>query len=285
MQNPRHVRPTRKVSRRDLLIGAGIAGIAGAGVICGGASTILLALLNRNNPSEAIATQVAANPTATIAEAIQESAIAPAVIPKAEWGGLEPNHNARNERGFFDAEKNPYGWREYEQALTEVYRTVIIHHAAFWDGSDGATLFNIQNLHRLTNGWADVGYHYLIGKTGIIYEGRRINARGAHTAGYNYGSVGVCLLGNFEEEIISIAQLQAARTTVNWLAETLQLTHLAAHKDFNSNTVCPGADTLQYLDSLASGAGLAYGIEGYRPPADLIETAENSPGCACGQHV
>jgi hypothetical protein len=34
-------------------------------------------------------------------------------------------------------------------------------------------------------GYADIGYHIVIDSFGVLYEGRVLNARGAHTGGHN----------------------------------------------------------------------------------------------------
>ncbi len=58
----------------------------------------------------------------------------------------------------------------------------------------------VQNLHMDVNGWADVGYHFLVDKLGNIFEGRQGSMtsipRGAHD-GANNSSFGFSTLGYF----------------------------------------------------------------------------------------
>jgi N-acetylmuramoyl-L-alanine amidase len=47
------------------------------------------------------------------------------------------------------------------------------------------------------NGWADIGYNFVVGEDGNIYEGRGWNAKGAHAPAYNGRSIGICIIGDF----------------------------------------------------------------------------------------
>ena len=43
-------------------------------------------------------------------------------------------------------------------------------------------------------GWADIGYNFLVGEDGNVYEGRGWTLAGAHTYGYNSQSIGMSRL-------------------------------------------------------------------------------------------
>jgi len=62
--------------------------------------------------------------------------------------------------------------------------TVIIHHTvtpACTTLTDCcARIRAMQNHHMNTNGWLDIGYNFLTGEDGHVYEGRRWNCVGAH---------------------------------------------------------------------------------------------------------
>jgi hypothetical protein len=187
------------------------------------------------------------------------------IISRAAWGAVEPDHDAPGEHGFFDPISNPEGWLVYEQPLTEILRTLIVHHSAL-PVSDGPR--EIQQLHMQQKGYADIGYHFVIDAAGQLYAGRDLNVRGAHTGGANTGTVGVCLLGNFENTAPKTVQLETLQALGMNLAATYGLTHLAGHRDFQPNeTVCPGAQLEPLLPDLAAALGLNYGTSGYVRPA------------------
>jgi len=262
-----------RLSRREFLaLAAGGTGGVIACVCTGIAAGIGYWLLNREEKSEVI-------PLATSAVNrvdVNKQIAVPHIIFGQEWGAAAANHEAKNEKGFFSAE-NPDGWRIYSEDLREIYNTVVIHHSVIDEGDDLASLKEVQRLHQIDRGWADVGYHFLIGKEGSIYEGRPLNVRGVHVAGYNTGTVGVCLIGNFMEDTLSDLQTQATDAIVQWLAVRLQLTHLAGHRDFNGQTVCPGDNLVTYFETWAANAELKVGIDGYIAPAET----SHAGFCSC----
>jgi len=88
---------------------------------------------------------------------------------------------------------------------------IIIHHSATKQG-DAETF---RRAH-MANGWRDIGYHYVIGNgtysgDGEVETGRPENESGAHCSadGMNFKSIGICLVGNFDIDKPSIAQMEA----------------------------------------------------------------------------
>lgn len=141
----------------------------------------------------------------------------------------------------------------------------MVHHSAL-PLSDGPR--EIQELHMQNKGYADVGYHFLIDENGIIYEGRPINVRGAHTGGFNTGAVGVVLLGNFEEIEPTQSQLSSLTELNRYLKTAYQITHLAGHQDFQpGETLCPGRNLEPLLPGLANELELVFGTAGYVGPS------------------
>lgn len=71
---------------------------------------------------------------------------------------------------------------------------IVIHCLATPEGRhvDVAT---VRNWHVRNNGWADIGYHFLIWVDGTIEVGRPLAKVGAHVAGYNARTIGVCYVG------------------------------------------------------------------------------------------
>ena len=190
----------------------------------------------------------------------------PVIISRSEWGARPLDPDAPQEYGIYDPEANPEGIFIYNEDLKDVLNTIVIHHSAY----SGAGPTDIQNLHKDGRGFADVGYHFMIDSEGIIYEGREINIRGAHVQGFNNGSVGIVLLGNFNEDEPSKTQLTSLWKLVDTLRTTYDIHYLAGHRDYPNQspdgTECPGDNLYPLLQGQAREMGLKYGIEGYEPP-------------------
>jgi N-acetylmuramoyl-L-alanine amidase len=52
----------------------------------------------------------------------------------------------------------------------------------------------IERMHR-ERGFLKIGYHYVILRDGTVQKGRQDSEVGAHVAGHNTGSLGICLVG------------------------------------------------------------------------------------------
>ena len=49
-------------------------------------------------------------------------------------------------------------------------------------------------------GWSDIGYHYVIRRSGVVEAGRDWKRMGAHARGHNRTSIGICLVGGNDAE-------------------------------------------------------------------------------------
>ena len=187
-----------------------------------------------------------------------------ALITRVGWGAGVANWETSSEAGIFDEKSNPGGQLIYSEPLPDWLNTLVVHHSAL-EYLDGPR--EIQRLHILQNGFADIGYHFLVDGLGQVYEGRPLNERGAHTGGFNTGTVGVCLLGNFEVVQPTQAQLNSLQALATHLRETVGITHLAGHRGFQPKaTVCPGENLWPLLADIAVDAELLWGIDGYVVP-------------------
>jgi len=88
---------------------------------------------------------------------------------------------------------------------------IIIHHSATAQG-DAETF---RRAH-IAKGWRDIGYHYAIGNgtyssDGEVETGRAEAEDGAHCSadGMNRKSVGICLVGDFDKQKPTPAQMEA----------------------------------------------------------------------------
>lgn len=141
---------------------------------------------------------------------------------------------------------------EYEERpSTEM---IVIHHAGFPDGDKDSSAEDIHKFHQEVNGWAGIGYHYVIRKDGTIEQGRRPLAVGAHAYHHNKNSVGICVAGNFEVAKIKSAQLDSLKLLTAWLCQKYKLDPLkegviVGHRNLN-DTSCPGDNLYKKLDEI-----------------------------------
>ncbi|XP_062275521.1 peptidoglycan recognition protein 5 [Scomber scombrus] len=132
------------------------------------------------------------------------------------------------------------------EALSGPAQRVIIHHTALANYTNQRQcmdhLLSIQRLHMKDRGFDDIGYNFLVGADGTVYEGRGWGVVGAHTKGYNHDSLGIAFMGNFnndapsKEAISSVKQLLQSGVFQGFLQSKFDL---FGHKDLG-NTECPG---------------------------------------------
>ncbi|XP_026337798.1 peptidoglycan recognition protein 1 [Ursus arctos] len=71
---------------------------------------------------------------------------------------------------------------------------------------------NVHNYHAGTLNWCDVGYNFLIGEDGLVYEGRGWDTKGDHTGmTWNPISIGISFMGNYMERSPPPRALRAAQ--------------------------------------------------------------------------
>ncbi|XP_015177417.1 PREDICTED: peptidoglycan-recognition protein 2-like [Polistes dominula] len=121
----------------------------------------------------------------------------PNIISKAGWGGRAP-------RGI--------------NYLILPLPNVIIHHTVTSECNTRSEcsqrVQSIQSYHMDTLGWYDIGYNFIIGGDGNVYEGAGWTKEGAHTLGFNKNSLGIGFIGNFEEKDASNKMLEAAHKLI-----------------------------------------------------------------------
>lgn len=125
--------------------------------------------------------------------------------------------------------------------------------------SDAADrLERIRVAHRGRN-FGDIGYHYLIDPAGRVWEGRPLNWQGAHVANQNPGNLGICLMGNYEEQYPTETQLAAVERFVaaQMRRYDVPVSRVFTHREL-APTACPGRNLQPKLVSIRrSGGALA----------------------------
>lgn len=113
-------------------------------------------------------------------------------------------------------------------------------------GPTSQTPKSIQNYHMNSQGWADVGYNFLVDSQGRIYEGRGWLVVGAHAAPRNTQGIGVCFIGSDNMTTAAKRAVVALYDEANRRAgRTLAR---RGHRDINS-TSCPGSNNYSWWKS------------------------------------
>jgi hypothetical protein len=135
-------------------------------------------------------------------------------------------------------------------------RKFVIHHTATSNGDldPAATVRAIYYYHAVTRGWGDIGYNYLIDTQGRIYEGRKggEGVVGGHAMQYAWGSIGISLIGNYDEVDVptamqnALVELMAWKGNLHFVDPTghgffidQDLPNIMGHRD-GAQTTCPG---------------------------------------------
>jgi flagellar hook assembly protein FlgD len=208
------------------------------------------------------------SPPAGVPARTLQAAGAPAIVPRSGWNADE-------------------SIRRSGPSYASAVRLALVHHTAGKNGYSAAEspaiVRAIQLYHVKGNGWNDIGYNFLVDRFGQVFEGRYggidRNVVGAHAEGFNTGSVGVAVLGEYS----SLAVAKSARDGLaRLLAWRLDLAHVdpastlsfisggnarfgaglpvflravSGHRD-TGFTDCPGTALYNLLGSIAGDAGL-----------------------------
>jgi hypothetical protein len=115
---------------------------------------------------------------------------------------------------------------------------VVIHHTAT---KPSVGPHRCAEWHVQKNGWAGIGYHFMIDPDGGIYQTNRLETVSAQAAAVNGSTIGVCFQGNFQTVVPTEAQIQAGAHLVAFLQQELfiETEEIKGHKEYMA-TACPG---------------------------------------------
>lgn len=137
------------------------------------------------------------------------------------------------------------------QAVTRITLHHTDEHAGMRGKADADVVRAIQRYHQDQQGWADIGYHYLVGRDGRIYEGRSTAVQGAHSGGANnVQNLGVSVIGSFCDAPPPPKQLATLGAFLEDRcgAYGVERVSLLGHRDLGP-TECPGGALYGWLQS------------------------------------
>lgn len=123
--------------------------------------------------------------------------------------------------------------------------TQLIIHCSATPAGRHVTVGDIDSWHR-ARGFSSIGYHYVIYLDGTIMAGRPEHLVGAHCAGHNAHSIGICYVGGCDAlmrpaDTRTPAQKEALRTLVNRLQRKYCRATVHGHCEFAAKA-CPSFD-------------------------------------------
>ncbi|MGV8978013.1 MAG: DUF4214 domain-containing protein [Cellulomonas sp.] len=195
----------------------------------------------------------------------------PQVISRAQWG-------ARNPACKPDVAAALVGAVVHHTADNKAYSTV---------AEAMAMIRADQTYHIDGRGWCDIGYNFVVDKWGNIYEGRANSMTqpviGVHAGGFNTGTVGISMLGNYDVSSTPSAMIDAVGLIAGWrlsaygvnpqgrinyltwggenstvpAGTTINLPAIFAHRDVAA-TACPGRYGYAQMGNIRTVAGQGY---------------------------
>ncbi|XP_030591419.1 N-acetylmuramoyl-L-alanine amidase-like [Archocentrus centrarchus] len=106
-----------------------------------------------------------------------------------------------------------------------------------------ADMRSMQRFHQEDRGWDDIGYSFVAGSDGYIYEGRGWFWQGAHTLGHNSIGYGVSFIGDYSSSLPSQHSMELVRDQLAACAvgggRLIPTFTLQGHRQV-VNTACPG---------------------------------------------
>lgn len=75
----------------------------------------------------------------------------------------------------------------------------LVIHCSATRASQPVDVADVRAWHK-AKGWADIGYHYFIKRDGTLQAGRPEASVGAHVAGWNANSIGICMAGGISDK-------------------------------------------------------------------------------------
>ena len=166
-----------------------------------------------------------------------------ALLLAATW---PPEALARSSSRRNGAASAPRAWTP--TVKSNRWECIVIHHSATDFG--GARRFDKGHKDK---GWDDLGYHFVIGngsdtRDGLVEVGPRWKEQRhcAHCRSpedyYNEHGIGICLVGNFDEDKPTAAQTQSLAKLVRFLCRKYNIpaSRVYTHGGVTHQTRCPG---------------------------------------------
>ena len=166
------------------------------------------------------------------------------------------------------------------------YSMIALHHAGrSYECSSGSEQMLETQEMQMDEGYDDIGYHFGIDCSGVIYEGRDIRLKGSNVRNYNTGVIGIVLLNNLttaEEgddlvafgretleswghnttNTIPTTQIDGLVNLITALKSVFVIKHFGGHREYpgqlKDGKICPGNIGMELVRAIRSNTGLMF---------------------------
>ncbi|MFD7240602.1 N-acetylmuramoyl-L-alanine amidase [Streptomyces massasporeus] len=243
-------------------------------------------------------------------EAVHTGVVDPDVVPPAA-GPQAAERPAMTSRSAWGADESLV---KDPPTYTGDTKAVFVHHTAgtndYTCSQSASIVRGVFLYHVQSNGWNDIGYHFLVDKCGTVFEGRAGGVDkpvlGAHTYGFNTATSSVSVLGDYSTAAANAAVRASVAKVAAWklglygidptgttvltsgadngkykLGQKVTFHRISGHRD-GYPTECPGQhlyDDLPEIRTLAANAGKQAEPAAEPPgPLDEDETEDVAEG-------
>jgi hypothetical protein len=170
----------------------------------------------------------------------------------------------------------------YPNKADRPWRYIVLHHSASASGNYD----QIDREHRKILGYDGCGYHFVIGNglgstDGQIEVAQRwnnqkqgIHCRNARSQDMDEYGIGICLVGDLDQQPPTPRQVEATRALVDYLSRRYRIesSHVSTHSHFAATpTVCPGKFfPVQLIDPSAREAAHGSNLRATRQDGRLL---------------
>ncbi|TYP89869.1 N-acetylmuramoyl-L-alanine amidase [Blastococcus xanthinilyticus] len=129
----------------------------------------------------------------------------PPIFSRAQWGADER-------------------LRTWAPSYAPKLKAATVHHTADANGYSAdqvaGIMRSIYHYHAVRLGWGDIGYNVIVDRFGRMWEGRSggldSTVVAAHAGGFNTGTFGISMLGNYDVEAVPQATVDAVSAVIAW---------------------------------------------------------------------
>ena len=139
--------------------------------------------------------------------------------------------------------------------------TIVIHCSATPPTMD-IGVEKIREWHVDDNGWDDVGYHYVITRSGVLQKARPEEMQGSHARAVNGTSLGICLVGGSNSNVdwennFTDAQFVSLKSLISDLIKRYempedfkQIKKIIGHYQVDDKKECPSFKVPEWLEKM-----------------------------------